>query len=436
MTNLYITERIGDLISSIIVVYFFYRVMPPRYKKYNKVYSIIMIIFYTMVSLNRINSMIPNLQTNKIFLFIFNYCILALIYPLLFRRGRMSEKFFLTAFYISIMLLSSFIVYSIFSKIFNVKLVDIFFKVSYERSIAMLSTRFIQFILIFILLNSSNNIGFIKYIKDKTLYIVGVILTLNHILILVIERTLLNDLIKINIEVITIVLSLCNIEILLIYMLNILSKEIEEKFTLKINLDQKMHDEEIKYIYKEMNGWKHDFRNHISMILGLLEVSTKEDVVSYINEIDNSITTLHKNVYIDNVGINSILISKMKIANEKDIKVNLDFKINSDIKMSNVDICIILGNLLDNSIEACNFIEGYKFIDLKIVSENSRLVIKISNSTNGYVNEVNGKFLTTKKNSMNGIGLIQVDNIVKKYKGYINRKHENKIFTTYMMIQY
>lgn len=436
MDNLYITERIGDLISSIIIIYFFCRVMPPKYKKYNKAYSIIIIIFYIMIPLNRLNSMIPNLQTDKIFVFIFTYCILALIYPVLFRKGRMSEKFFLSSFYISIMLSSSFIVYSIFSKIFNIKLVDIFFKVSYEKTVAMLATRFIQFILIFILLNNSNNIRFIKYIKDKTLYMVGVILTLNHILILVIERTLLNDLIKINIEVITIVISLCNIEILLIYMLNILSKEIEEKFILKINLDRKIHDEEITYMYKEMNGWKHDCRNHISMILGLLEVSTKEDVISYINEINNSITTLDKNVYTDNVGINSILISKMKIANEKNIKVNLDLKINSEIKISNVDICIILGNLLDNSIEACGFIEGDKFIDLKIVSENSRLVIKISNNTNGDVNKVNGKFLTTKKNSMNGIGLIQVDNIVKKYKGYINRKHENKIFTTYMMIQY
>jgi len=64
------------------------------------------------------------------------------------------------------------------------------------------------------------------------------------------------------------------------------------------------------------------------------------------------------------------------------------------------------------------------------------LVIKLNNSTNGYVNEVKGKFLSTKSNAINGIGLIQVDNIVKKYNGYINRKHQNKIFTTYIMIQH
>ncbi|WP_443081666.1 GHKL domain-containing protein, partial [Terrisporobacter sp.] len=56
------------------------------------------------------------------------------------------------------------------------------------------------------------------------------------------------------------------------------------------------------------------------------------------------------------------------------------------------------------------------------------------NNTNGYVNEVNGKFLTTKNKPISGIGLIQIDNIIKKYNGYINRKHENNIFTTYVMI--
>ena len=216
--------------------------------------------------------------------------------------------------------------------------------------------------------------------------------------------------------------------------MNTLSKEIEEKFILKMNLDRKIHDKEIINMYTDMIGWKHDFRNHINMILGMLEVSTKEEVISYINEINGNIRELDKNMYTDNIAINSILITKMKVIDEKNIKINLDLKIDSKIKISNVDICIILGNLLDNAIEACSIINGYKFIDLKIVSKNDKLIIKIINNTNGYVNEVNGKFLSTKNNYTNGIGLIQIDNIIKKYSGYINRKHENNIFTTHMML--
>ncbi|WP_373599000.1 sensor histidine kinase [Paraclostridium bifermentans] len=345
----------------------------------------------------------------------------------------MSEKVFLSSFYISAILASSFIVYIILAKVFNVKLVELFLDVSYKRIIGLIISRFIQFMIVCIFLN---NINFIKYAKYKTLYVVGFILFLNHIIIFVIERYLIKNLHKINMYIIVIAISIGIIQILLVDILNIFSKEMEENFILKMNLNRKIYDEEIIDMYKKMTGWKHDFRNHINMILGLVEANSKDDVISYINEIDIGIRELDKNIYTDNIAINSILVSKIKVAKYKNIKVNLDIKINSEIKISNVDICIILGNLLDNSIEACSVIEGYKFIDLRIISENNRLVIKISNNTNGYVNEINGKFLTTKNNEINGIGLIQIDSIVKKHNGYINRKHENNIFMTYAMIQY
>ncbi|MBQ3421054.1 MAG: sensor histidine kinase, partial [Romboutsia sp.] len=155
---------------------------------------------------------------------------------------------------------------------------------------------------------------------------------------------------------------------------------------------------------------------------------------SYLKEIGTSISKLNKNIYTDNIAINSVLISKM--IKDNDINIDLDIKVNSTINMSNVDICIILGNLLDNAIEACNLIDGYKFIDLKINTKDNKLIIKISNNTNGYVNKVNGRFITTKNSDMSGLGLTQIDNIVKEYNGYINRKYENNIFTTYLMISY
>ncbi|WP_294189731.1 hypothetical protein [uncultured Clostridium sp.] len=187
-----------------------------------------------------------------------------------------------------------------------------------------------------------NNINFLKYIKDITLYIVAAILLFNHILIFIIERALVVNINTVNKDTITILFSLCSIQVLSIYILNIFSKEMEEKFILKMDLDRKIHDKEIIDMYTEMIGWKHDFRNHISMISGLLQVSTKEDVISYINEIDSSITKLDKNIYTDNIALNSILVSKIKAAEGKNIKISLNLKINSDIKVSSVDICTYL----------------------------------------------------------------------------------------------
>ncbi len=393
-----------------------------------------MIIFYALISLNILNNnMVYSFHENKIFSFVIIYYISVLIYPLFFRKGRMVEKFFWSSFYITLMLVSFLIVYIIALNLWNLNLNEVIFPNDYRGYIVKLADRFFQFVLMYVF---SNNLNFIKYIKDKTLYVAILILTFNHTLILIIERYLLyySNKIKININIITILFSLCAISTLSLYMLNTLSKEVEEKFILKMDLNRKIHDKEIMNMYREMIGWKHDFRNHISMILGLLQVGSKEDAISYINEMDISISKLDKNVYTDNIAINAILVSKLNMAKERDIDVNLILKVDTEIKISNVDICIILGNLLDNSIEACTFIKDYKFINLKITSRNSNLIITISNNTNGYVNEVDGKFFTTKNNPMSGIGLIQVDNIIKKYNGYINRKHENNIFTTYIII--
>lgn len=433
MTILYTFEIIGNFISALMIIYFFNKIMSPIDKKYSKVFDIMMIIFYASISTRRINNIFIDMHGSRIISFMIFYYSLLLIYPLLFRKGRISEKFFLSSLYITIMLVSTFVVYTVFSNLFNITFSEMFLYINYKRGIVVLAHRFIQFTLIVFF---SKNVNFIKYIKDKTLYIGAIILLLNHALIFIIEREVFTNFDTINIDIITSIFSLCIIQILSIYILNIFSKEMEEKFILKMDLDRKIHDKEIIDMYTEMIGWKHDFRNHISMISGLLQVSTKEDVLSYINEIDSSISKLDKNIYTDNIAINSILMSKIKIAEEKNIKISLNLKINSEIKVSNVDICTILGNLLDNSIEACDIIKDYRFINLKIASENNILVIKISNNTNGYVNEVDGKFLSTKNRDMNGIGLIQVDNIIKKYNGYINRKHKNNIFTTYIMIQY
>ncbi|MDV4152059.1 GHKL domain-containing protein, partial [Clostridium sp. AL.422] len=377
-----------------------------------------------------------NMYGKRIVICMIFYYTLVLMYPLVFLKGRISKKFFLSSVYITIMILSSFAVYSIASELFNISFSGIFTDTNLKNSIVILINRLVQIILIYIFFNNINFVKYIRFIKDRTLYVLGIILFLNNILIFVIERKLFSNAIIVKNDIITLVFGLCIIQVLSIYILNIFSKETEEKFILKMNLERKLHDKEIIDMYTEMIGWKHDFRNHISMISGLLQVSTKEDVIAYINEIDSSISKLDKNIYTDNLAINSILMNKNKVAEDKGIKVNLDLKINSKLKVSNIEICTVLGNLLDNSIEACELIKGYKFIDLKIVSENNMLVIKINNSTNGYVNEVKGKFLSTKSSTINGIGLVQVDNIVKKYNGYINRKHENHIFTTYVMIQH
>ena len=431
MSNIYILELVSDMLRSLILIYFFNKVMPSR--KYNKVLTPIAFILYTLISTRKLSSILLKMDDRQIFIFMIICYTLVLIYAFILKVGRLSEKFFLSSFYMSISLISSFVINIILANLYNTTFLDIFMCDDYKKIISMFLSRACQFLIVYI---SLRNIDFIKYIKDKTLYIVGVMIYLNHMLIIIIQRYVFMNFENVNIYIIVSVINLLIIQILSIYILNMYSKEMNNEFLLKLSLDRKVHDKEIINMYKEMSGWRHDFNNHLNMIWGLLETGSKEDVKSYLKDIGTSISKLNKNIYTDNIAINSVLISKIKLIKDNDIKIDLDIKVNSEINISNVDICIILGNLLDNAIEACNLIDGYKFIDLKITTKDNKLIIKISNNTNGYVNKVNGRFITTKNRNMSGLGLIQIDNIVKEYNGYINRKYENNIFTTYLIISY
>ena len=177
-------------------------------------------------------------------------------------------------------------------------------------------------------------------------------------------------------------------------------------------------------------------RNHVNTVLGLIERNASNEAIEYIKEVDKRTSDFEKIRYTDNVALDSILTSKINLAKEKGINVKLELNISCEIKLTNIEICTLLGNLLDNSIEACEKLEKDKIIDLKMLAQEDKLIIKIKNNTNGKVNNENGVFKTTKISGIHGIGLSQINDIIKKHNGYIKRSHENNVFNTNIMINY
>ncbi len=432
MGSVHIIEMISDIINSVMTVYFFNRTLAPKNEKYEKVYSLITIIFYTLIQIIIQNEMLTEIRYNKKFTFIIFCYILLITYPLFLREGRISEKIFLSLFYVNIIIIITFSIFITISMTLGLEFNEVLIYVNDRRVLVTTINRFIRILVIFIFFNKMK---FIKYIKSKFLYILGIILILNLILNVIIQKKLIRSLDIINSDIIYIVFSFSAIQILLIIMVNLIFNQTEKRIMLEMSLEDKLSNKEVMDMYTKMMGWKHDFKNHISTIKGLLELGTEKEVISYIDEMNERINDIYNKIYTDNVLINSILVNKLKVTKKYDIKIDLNIRINKKINISNIDICVILGNLLDNSIEACIITEGYKYIDLNIISENNRLIIKISNTTNGKLKYIDGKFLSTKNKGIHGIGLSQVDEVVKKYNGYINRKHENNIFTTYLMIQ-
>jgi len=195
------------------------------------------------------------------------------------------------------------------------------------------------------------------------------------------------------------------------------------------------HYDEVQNIYEQMRGWRHDYHNHIQVIKAHNAIGQTEELDSYLNKLDKDLTSVDTIIKSGNIMLDAILNSKVSLAKAKKINVNAKASAQKLINVSDIDLCVIIGNLIDNAIEACMKIENEdsRFIRVYIGTFKEQFYISVSNSSQQGVKKQNGRYLTTKLGS-HGFGLMRVDNIVKKYDGYINRQHEEGVFATEIML--
>lgn len=194
------------------------------------------------------------------------------------------------------------------------------------------------------------------------------------------------------------------------------------------------HCDEVQNIYKTMRGWRHDYHNHIQTLLALS--GDVEKTREYLLNLNADLTTVDTVLKTGNVMVDAILNSKLSLLKAKDIQVNAKAVVPPALQISEIDLCVIIGNLLDNAMEAClRQTEGEeRFIRLFIGILKDQLYVSVSNSAYGELRKEGKTYLSTKKSVGHGFGLMRVDRIVKKYDGYINRQNEEGVFATEIML--
>ena len=202
----------------------------------------------------------------------------------------------------------------------------------------------------------------------------------------------------------------------------------------------KKQRDEVQNIYQTMRAWRHDYHNHIQSIKAMLAMKKLEELDSYLGTLEKDLDSIDIAIRTGNVGLDAILSSKVSIAQKRGIEVTCTAKVPQNLTVTDVHLCAIVGNLLDNAIEACEKIKGsenpavpHKFIRIYIGTFKEQLYISVSNSTNAKhrrrLNE-----LVTSKLGEHGFGLRRIDKIAEQYDGFVNRKNEPGIFATEVML--
>ncbi len=144
------------------------------------------------------------------------------------------------------------------------------------------------------------------------------------------------------------------------------------------------HYAEVETMYKQMRRWRHDYRNHIAAMKAYAENGNLDAIKKYLDELDTDLNTVDTVIKTGNAMADAILNSKISLAKSKGIEVKATAHIPVALKISDLDLCVIIGNLFDNAIDASVALpEGNRIIRVYMDMKGTQLYISFTNFTAG-----------------------------------------------------
>ena len=222
------------------------------------------------------------------------------------------------------------------------------------------------------------------------------------------------------------------------YMVSLLEKESQmQKLRLLHEQTQNQMDlyQSMKKRYEQQRRFAHDYKNQLNCIQGMLENGQTKEAAEYIAGLTGNFRQNEMCVNTSHAVVNVMLNQKYLEACDKGIVMTMVSGDLSGLTISEEDIVTLLGNLLDNAIEACEKLAENKVIQFKMVLEEEQLVLSIRNPVKDAVQIKNNRIVTSKRDkSQHGIGLLNVDSVIRKNNGTSVLKCENGWFSFAAMI--
>ncbi|MDR1299515.1 MAG: ATP-binding protein [Oscillospiraceae bacterium] len=195
---------------------------------------------------------------------------------------------------------------------------------------------------------------------------------------------------------------------------------------------------EIKAMHADLQIWRHEYKNNLIAIRGHIESGDLPGAIDYIDSLAGNQIIGRPMIHTGNPAIDAVTNSKLWLAQSRGIYVSAQslFPDSGVARVTEGDLCSIIGNLLDNCIEACGRVtEGErKFINFELLVKGDNIFLSIYNSYSGKILRDGEDFLTVKDRPYGGIGIKYVDSILAEYEGYALREYNNGVFATQVMI--
>lgn len=193
------------------------------------------------------------------------------------------------------------------------------------------------------------------------------------------------------------------------------------------------HLNEVRSIYREMRGYKHDFHNHLQTLKGQLEAGETERALNYIEQLDGQLMHVDTLLKTGNTSLDAILSAKIAQAKESKIAVTVKANVPEGLLLSDLELSIVVGNLLDNAIEACLESQGERFLRIYMGMKNKMLYFSMMNSS-GAKRQKKGSRFASRKEGFHGFGLRRTEAILKEHGGWCKYNSEDGAFTSEFLV--
>jgi two-component system sensor histidine kinase AgrC len=203
------------------------------------------------------------------------------------------------------------------------------------------------------------------------------------------------------------------------------ARAIEENY-----LQQSYYMKNLEELTDRLKSERHDFNHHLGVIYGLLESGEADKAGEYASRLVKTAGEVQNLVNVSYPMVRAMLNYKLSAAKEKDIQLKLHVGIPEGLALPEFDLTVILGNLLDNAVEACMTVEeNNRYIGLNMFYKPNYLIIQTENPVSESPEPQHGRRRTTKLDAENhGYGLRNMEYLAQKHDGFMKTTHESGVF--------
>ena len=195
----------------------------------------------------------------------------------------------------------------------------------------------------------------------------------------------------------------------------------------------RQHLGEVQGIYREMRGYKHDFHHHLQTLKGQLEAGETERALAYIAQLDEQLMNVDPLLKTGNVSLDAILSAKISQARAAGIAVTVKANVPDRLLLSDLELSIVVGNLLENAIEACSAAEAEPFLRLFMGMKGRMLYFSLLNSSGPKLAK-KGSLFSSRKKGFHGLGLRRAESILEAHGGWCRYNSEDGAFTSEFLV--